>query len=35
MHNPDDLEDYGVVEDEEVNKKDAQMVEEESEVAIN
>ena len=31
MHNQDDLEDYGVVEDEE----DAQMAEEESEVAMN
>jgi hypothetical protein len=35
MHNPDNLEDYSVVEDEEVDKKDVQMVEEESEVAIN
>jgi len=35
MHNPDDLEDYGVVEDKEVNKKDAQIAKEESKVAIN
>jgi len=35
MHNPDDLEDYGVVEDEEVDEEDAQMAEEESEVAMN
>ena len=35
MHNLDNLEDYGVVEDKEVNKEDAQMAEEESKVAIN
>jgi len=35
MHNPDNLEDYSVVKDEEVDKKDIQMAEEESEVAIN
>jgi len=35
MHNQDDLEDYGVVEDEEVDEEDAQMAEEESEVAMN
>ena len=35
IYNPNNLEDYGVVEDEEVNKEDAQMAEEESEVTIN
>jgi len=35
IYNPDNLEDYGVVKDKEVNKKDAQIVEEESKVAIN
>jgi len=35
MHNPDNLEDYGVVKDKEVNKEDAQIAEEESKVAIN
>jgi len=35
MHNPDNLEDYGVVKDKEVNEEDAQMAEEESEVAMN
>jgi len=35
MYNPDDLKDYGVVEDKEVNEEDVQMVKEESEVAIN
>ena len=34
-YNPDNLEDYSVVKDEEINKEDAQMVEEESKVAIN
>jgi len=35
MYNPDDLEDYGVVEDKEVDKEDAQIAKEESEVAMN
>jgi len=35
MYNPDNLEDYSVIKDEEVNEEDVQMVEEESEVAIN
>ena len=35
MHNPDNLEDYSVIKDEEVNEEDVQMVEEESEVAMN
>ena len=35
MYNLDNLENYGVVEDEEINEEDAQMVEEESEVAMN
>jgi len=35
MHNPDNLEDYGIVEDKEVNKEDVQIAEKESKVAIN
>ena len=35
IYNPDDLEDYSVVVDEEIDEEDAQMAEEESEVAIN
>ena len=35
MHNPDNLKDYSIVEDKEVNKEDARIVEEESKVAIN
>jgi len=35
MHNPDNLEDYGIVEDKEVNEEDAQIVKEGSKVAIN
>ena len=35
MHNLDDLEDYNVVKDEEVNKEDIQIVKKESKVAIN
>ncbi len=35
MYNPDNLEDYSIIEDEEVNKEDTQMAEEESKVAMN
>jgi hypothetical protein len=35
IYNPDDLENYGVIKDEEINKEDAQIVEKESKIAIN
>ena len=35
IYNPDDLEDYSVVEDKEINEEDTQMAEEESKVAMN
>ena len=35
MHNPDDLNNYSIIEDEAINKEDARMVEEESNIGIN
>jgi len=35
IHNPDDLNDYGVIEDEAINKEDARIVKEESNIGIN
>jgi len=35
MHNPDDLDNCGVIKDEEINEEDARMAEEESDIGIN
>ena len=35
MHNPDDLNNYGIIEDKAINKEDVQIVEEESNIGIN